>query len=128
MESKLSKLFSTKVGVGLVFITFTVITLTYISSISFKFDQKVLLNDGKFSDGTRQIPPFITQSLRTPLNRKYKKFGVATEHKICSEMGKMILKKGGNAIDATVTSTICIGTVNCFSSGIGGYTKNEDKC
>ncbi|CAG8584908.1 1626_t:CDS:10, partial [Cetraspora pellucida] len=30
------------------------------------------------------------------------------------------LKEGGNAIDAAITSMICVGTINSFASGIGG--------
>lgn len=45
---------------------------------------------------------------------------VATENEICSKLGVETLKQGGNAADAAVSSTLCIGVVNMFSSGIGG--------
>ncbi|KAJ7096335.1 gamma-glutamyltranspeptidase [Mycena epipterygia] len=45
---------------------------------------------------------------------------VATENILCSDVGVDILKAGGNAVDAAVAATFCIGTVNMFSSGIGG--------
>lgn len=45
---------------------------------------------------------------------------VATELLECSELGLRILKQGGNAMDAGIASALCIGTINAFSSGIGG--------
>jgi len=40
---------------------------------------------------------------------------VASENKICSEVGVDILKKGGNAVDSAVATTFCIGVANMFS-------------
>ncbi|THV05072.1 gamma-glutamyltranspeptidase [Dendrothele bispora CBS 962.96] len=45
---------------------------------------------------------------------------VATENHRCSDIGVEVMKEGGNAIDAAIASTLCIGVVNMFSSGIGG--------
>eukprot|EP01089_Gocevia_fonbrunei_P022088 TRINITY_DN8795_c0_g1_i2.p2 TRINITY_DN8795_c0_g1~~TRINITY_DN8795_c0_g1_i2.p2 ORF type:complete len:222 (-),score=40.33 TRINITY_DN8795_c0_g1_i2:1267-1932(-) len=45
---------------------------------------------------------------------------VASENKICSEIGVDILRGGGNAMDAAIASALCIGVTNAFSSGIGG--------
>ncbi|KRH93429.1 Gamma-glutamyltransferase [Pseudoloma neurophilia] len=38
----------------------------------------------------------------------------------CSNLGLEILKMGGNAMDAAIASAICVGTINSFSSGLGG--------
>ncbi|CAG8600252.1 20726_t:CDS:10, partial [Cetraspora pellucida] len=45
---------------------------------------------------------------------------VASEVVNCSQYGVEVLKEGGNAIDAAITSMICVGTINSFASGIGG--------
>ena len=44
-----------------------------------------------------------------------RKGAVASQHKLCSEIGVDILKHGGNAIDATVSATLCIGVVSMYS-------------
>ncbi|TFK89119.1 gamma-glutamyltranspeptidase [Polyporus arcularius HHB13444] len=45
---------------------------------------------------------------------------VASENELCSQIGVNTMKAGGNAVDAAVSTTLCIGVVNMFSSGIGG--------
>jgi gamma-glutamyltranspeptidase / glutathione hydrolase / leukotriene-C4 hydrolase len=46
---------------------------------------------------------------------KAKHGAVASENGLCSEIGVQTLKKGGNAVDAAVSTTLCIGVVNMFS-------------
>ncbi|KAH8119485.1 gamma-glutamyltranspeptidase-domain-containing protein [Phellopilus nigrolimitatus] len=66
-------------------------------------------------------PPVNHETLRNPaVLIKAKNGAVATENEVCSKTGVAVLKDGGNAVDAAVAATFCIGVVNLFSSGIGG--------
>ena len=40
---------------------------------------------------------------------------VASENIQCSDIGVQVMKGGGNAVDAAVATTFCIGVVNMFS-------------
>ncbi|MCJ1286614.1 hypothetical protein MMC26_005960 [Xylographa opegraphella] len=45
---------------------------------------------------------------------------VASESKICSQIGIDLLKSGGNAADALVGTVACVGVIGMYHSGIGG--------
>jgi gamma-glutamyltranspeptidase/glutathione hydrolase len=45
---------------------------------------------------------------------------VASESKICSQIGIELLKAGGNAADALVGTSACVGVIGMYHSGIGG--------
>ena len=45
---------------------------------------------------------------------------VSTQHYMATEVGVDVLRRGGNAIDAAVAAGLAIGTVEPWSSGIGG--------
>ena len=45
---------------------------------------------------------------------------VAADHEVCSKVGVSVLVKGGNAVDAAVATTLCLGVANPASSGLGG--------
>ncbi|PWN42667.1 gamma-glutamyltranspeptidase [Ceraceosorus guamensis] len=66
--------------------------------------------DPRWNTG-RRGKPFLAQGTHG---------AVASENVICSDIGVDILKAKGNAVDAAIASAFCIGTLNMFSSGIGG--------
>ena len=45
---------------------------------------------------------------------------VASESTICSDFGIQMFKDGGNAADALVATTFCVGVIGMYHSGIGG--------
>ena len=58
---------------------------------------------------------------------KGKAGAVATDDERCSKAGLEVLKGGGNAVDATVATLLCLGVVNFQSSRIGGGLMH-DRC
>ncbi|KAF4125880.1 gamma-glutamyltranspeptidase / glutathione hydrolase [Geosmithia morbida] len=49
-----------------------------------------------------------------------RKGGVASESIECSRIGRDLLARGGNAVDALVGTTFCVGVIGMYHSGIGG--------
>ncbi|CAK7218802.1 hypothetical protein SCUCBS95973_003607 [Sporothrix curviconia] len=45
---------------------------------------------------------------------------VACESTICSKIGIDLMRQGGNAADAMVGTTLCVGVIGMYHSGIGG--------
>ncbi|KAF8629660.1 hypothetical protein AX17_005599 [Amanita inopinata Kibby_2008] len=67
---------------------------------------------------TTRTPPRLTRNRAYLVKARHG--AVASENKRCSVMGVDVLKNGGNAVDAAISTALCIGVVNMFSSGIGG--------
>ncbi|KAG9499122.1 hypothetical protein J7337_009935 [Fusarium musae] len=45
---------------------------------------------------------------------------VASEAQECSYIGRDLLARGGNAVDAMIGTTFCVGVIGMYHSGIGG--------
>ncbi|TAF03930.1 MAG: gamma-glutamyltransferase [Nostocales cyanobacterium] len=60
----------------------------------------------------------VSATITIPLRSK--KGMVVSAHPLASEAGLAMLKKGGNAVDAAVATTLAISVVEPFSAGIGG--------
>lgn len=63
----------------------------------------------------------ISLGASNPLHEQRANHGaVASESTICSNIGIELLKRGGNAADALVGTTLCVGVIGMYHSGIGG--------
>ena len=60
----------------------------------------------------------VSATITVPLRSK--KGMVVSAHPLASEAGLLMLKKGGNAVDAAIATTLAISVVEPFSAGIGG--------
>ncbi|KJH48233.1 gamma-glutamyltranspeptidase [Dictyocaulus viviparus] len=64
----------------------------------------------------------------------FRKAAVASDHGLCSEIGRDVLIDGGNAVDSMIATLLCIGVVNPQSSGLGGgflmtlYNASTGRC
>ncbi|KAJ4496290.1 hypothetical protein C8J55DRAFT_601472, partial [Lentinula edodes] len=73
------------------------------------------VEDGVYPNVVLKEPGGFTTMERNPAYLVEAQNGVvATENKRCSDMGVIALRKGGSAVDAAITATLCIGVVNSF--------------
>ncbi|XP_031556156.1 glutathione hydrolase 1 proenzyme-like [Actinia tenebrosa] len=70
------------------------------------------LHESKRSSNVPTIPP--------PDPLEFEHAAVAADHKLCSKVGRDILKKGGHAVDAAIATALCVGVINPHSAGLGG--------
>ncbi|CAB3408858.1 unnamed protein product [Caenorhabditis bovis] len=96
-------------AVGLTVVVFTLL----ISTVAFASLYFHLLNQN-----SSRLPKWPKPSI-SPLG-KYSKAGVAADHEMCSEIGRKILLSGGNAVDAAIATTFCVGVLDTQSAGLGG--------
>uniref|UniRef100_A0A915PAJ5 Gamma-glutamyltransferase n=1 Tax=Meloidogyne floridensis TaxID=298350 RepID=A0A915PAJ5_9BILA len=86
-------------------------------------------------------PPTLELSTEMPENAPqkifsghFKKASVVSDNVICSEIGRNVLLRGGNAVDAAISVSFCIGALNYPSAGLGGgflmtfFRRFDGKC
>lgn len=70
------------------------------------------------------LPPHFDDAVSSEVSAEHygrgKVGAVASESAICSKIGRDLLLRGGNAADALVGTTFCVGTIGMYHSGIGG--------
>lgn len=71
----------------------------------------------RHSTGARQINPYDYQSVKRVIVRHG---AIATAHPLASEIGAMILRKGGNAVDAVIAAQLALAVVYPVAGNIGG--------
>lgn len=67
------------------------------------------------------VPASTYETLTNSTGDDAPKLGaVASESAVCSNIGIELLEQGGNAVDALVGTTFCVGVIGMYHSGIGG--------
>uniref|UniRef100_A0A1I7U5Y7 Gamma-glutamyltranspeptidase 1 n=1 Tax=Caenorhabditis tropicalis TaxID=1561998 RepID=A0A1I7U5Y7_9PELO len=88
------------------------------STVQLKYKPTVILPVLPYSQNNSRLPRWPPASI-SPLG-KYSKAAVAADNEICSEIGRNILLRGGNAVDSAIAALFCIGVMDTHSAGIGG--------
>ncbi|TKR94552.1 hypothetical protein L596_008820 [Steinernema carpocapsae] len=115
------------------FLSGVVVTIRAFSRISENREYCRLASNGFcLQPFAHKLPKWPKPSI-SPLG-KYSKAAVAADNGMCSDIGRDILLKGGNAVDAAIAALFCIGVMDSHSAGIGGghfmtiYNATTKKC
>jgi len=115
----------------LIFLVLLALIFFFILRESLSGSSAVVESDKSPQDLTRYDWPPL--SLKT-VEAEFRKTAVVSDNGLCSEIGRNILIRGGNAVDAAIATTFCVGALNLHSSGLGGgflmtmYSKRYRRC
>ncbi|KAL1845440.1 hypothetical protein Daus18300_014536 [Diaporthe australafricana] len=70
--------------------------------------------------GLSQLTSAFPAAYGEPNSTDSKLGAVASESAVCSNIGIKLLEQGGNAIDAMVGTTFCVGVIGMYHSDLGG--------
>uniref|UniRef100_A0A914DD72 Gamma-glutamyltransferase n=1 Tax=Acrobeloides nanus TaxID=290746 RepID=A0A914DD72_9BILA len=106
-------------------IAFLVATVVYMS---------LYYSQGQNTPTTNKSMPNIPPPPINSLEGEYVKGAVAADNVMCSEIGRNVLLRGGNAVEAAIAALFCIGIMDTHSAGMGGghimtiYNATEKRC
>lgn len=69
---------------------------------------------------SRLVSAVPTADPQTDSTEAHELGAVASESAVCSRIGIELLEQGGNAVDALLGTTLCVGVIGMYHSGIGG--------
>ncbi|KAE9549939.1 hypothetical protein FO519_006857 [Halicephalobus sp. NKZ332] len=72
---------------------------------------KLLRSTSKVPDWPKASPSVLGE---------YSTAAVAADNEMCSDIGRDVLLRGGNAVDAAIATLFCIGVMDTQSAGLGG--------
>ncbi|ETN81683.1 putative gamma-glutamyltransferase [Necator americanus] len=113
----------------------------YLRNVSQRYENLNANGNNSAADGTPDDGPQQDEQLHIKwpqpsgsLYAHFRKAAVASDHGLCSEIGRDVLIDGGNAVESMIAALLCIGVVNPQSSGIGGgfimtlYNSSTGRC
>jgi gamma-glutamyltranspeptidase len=98
----------------------TVVSILIVSFLGGWFSRTLLLTEMTTATTTTTNEDEIFKLKEYSAIDNLQNGAVASDHEVCSRVGVDLLRKGGNAVDAAVATTLCLGVANPASSGLGG--------